>query len=176
MVTLGAYERSIAAGKLTMSACFLSFKNNYSDSINVFIDKFSQYEVFDSEVYPVQPVKAYADKSKNDELKKAQAENKVLKTKLEQQLKQQKESFQLHKQHDPQQPSVDEKIRFILSAFWLGVSFFLQRLLEKFFQDKGYALLIVCATGFLVAFLTTSYFLVGSSFTGGLFGSMRDRT
>ena len=44
-------------------------------------------------------------------------------------------------------------------------------LFEKLFKDKGYALLTVCAVGFLLAFFTANYFLLGGSVTGGLMGS-----
>lgn len=70
---------------------------------------------------------------------------------------------------------VDEQNRLILSALWLGACFFLQRLFEKLFKDKGYALLTVCAAGFLLAFFTANYFLLGGSVTGGIMGSVGDR-
>ena len=70
---------------------------------------------------------------------------------------------------------VDEQNKLILSAIWLGACFFLQRLFEKLFKDKGYALLTVCATGFLLAFFTANYFLLGGSVTGGIMGSVGDR-
>ena len=74
----------------------------------------------------------------------------------------------------PQTP-VDEQTKLILSALWLGACFFLQRVFEKLFSDKGYALLTVCAAGFLLAFFTANYFLLGGSVTGGLMGSVGDR-
>jgi hypothetical protein len=64
----------------------------------------------------------------------------------------------------------DEKYTFILSGLWLMVSFFMQRLFERIFDNRGYALLTVCAVGFLLAFLTSNYFLLGGSVTGGLMG------
>ena len=64
----------------------------------------------------------------------------------------------------------DEKYTFILSGLWLMVSFFMQRLFERIFDNRGYALLTVCAVGFLLAFLTANYFLLGGSVTGGLMG------
>ena len=70
---------------------------------------------------------------------------------------------------------IDEQTKLILSGLWLGACFFLQRVFEKFFQDKGYALLTVCAAGFLLAFFTANYFLLGGSVTGGLMGSVGDR-
>ena len=66
--------------------------------------------------------------------------------------------------------------RLILSGLWLGACFFLQRVFEKLFKDKGYALLTVCAAGFLLAFFTANYFLLGGSVTGGLMGAAGDRT
>lgn len=74
----------------------------------------------------------------------------------------------------PQTP-VDDQTKLILSALWLGACFFLQRIFEKVFKDKGYALLTVCAAGFLLAFFTANYFLLGGSVTGGLMGSVGDR-
>lgn len=74
----------------------------------------------------------------------------------------------------PQTP-VDDQTKLILSALWLGACFFLQRVFEKLFKDKGYALLTVCAAGFLLAFFTANYFLLGGSVTGGLMGSVGDR-
>lgn len=74
----------------------------------------------------------------------------------------------------PQTP-VDDQTKLILSALWLGACFFLQRVFEKLFSDKGYALLTVCAAGFLLAFFTANYFLLGGSVTGGLMGSVGDR-
>ena len=70
----------------------------------------------------------------------------------------------------------DEQTKLILSALWLGACFFLQRLFERLFHDKGYALLTVCAAGFLIAFFTANYFLLGGSVTGGIMGSVGDRT
>ena len=70
---------------------------------------------------------------------------------------------------------VDEQTKLILSALWLGACFFLQRLFERLFHDKGYALLTVCAAGFLLAFFTANYFLLGGSVTGGIMGSVGDR-
>lgn len=70
---------------------------------------------------------------------------------------------------------VDEQTKLVLSALWLGACFFLQRLFEKLFEDKGYALLTVCAAGFLLAFFTANYFLLGGSVTGGIMGSVGDR-
>jgi hypothetical protein len=70
---------------------------------------------------------------------------------------------------------VDEQTKLILSALWLGACFFLQRLFERLFHDKGYALLTVCAAGFLLAFFTANYFLLGGSITGGIMGSVGDR-
>jgi len=70
---------------------------------------------------------------------------------------------------------VDEQTKLILSALWLGACFFLQRIFEKLFKDKGYALLTVCAAGFLLAFFTANYFLLGGSVTGGIMGSVGDR-
>ena len=70
---------------------------------------------------------------------------------------------------------IDEQTKLILSGLWLGACFFLQRVFEKLFKDKGYALLTVCAAGFLLAFFTANYFLVGGSVTGGLIGSVGDR-
>ena len=69
----------------------------------------------------------------------------------------------------------DEQTKLVLSALWLGACFFLQRLFEKLFKDKGYALLTVCAAGFLLAFFTANYFLLGGSVTGGIMGSVGDR-
>ena len=69
------------------------------------------------------------------------------------------------------QEPIDDRSTFILSALWLGVCFFLQRIFEKMFHDKGYALLAVCAAGFLLAFFSANYFLLGGSVTGGLMGS-----
>ena len=70
----------------------------------------------------------------------------------------------------------DDQTELILSALWLGFSFFLQRLFEKIFHDKGYALLTVCAAGFLLAFFTANYFLFGGSVTGGFMGYVGERT
>ena len=70
---------------------------------------------------------------------------------------------------------VGEQTKLVLSALWLGACFFLQRLFEKLFKDKGYALLTVCAAGFLLAFFTANYFLLGGSVTGGIMGSVGDR-
>ena len=70
---------------------------------------------------------------------------------------------------------VNEQTKLILSALWLGACFFLQRLFERLFHDKGYALLTVCAAGFLLAFFTANYFLLGGSVTGGIMGSVGDR-
>jgi hypothetical protein len=77
----------------------------------------------------------------------------------------------------PQSPSEpeDEQTKLILSGLWLGACFFLQRLFEKIFEDKGHALLGVCALGFLIAFFTANYFLLGGSVTGGIMGSVGDR-
>ena len=75
---------------------------------------------------------------------------------------------------NPSSP-VDEQSKLIMSGLWLGVCFFLQRLFEKLLKDRGYALLAVCAAGFLIAFLTANYFLVGGSVTGGLMGAAGDR-
>lgn len=77
----------------------------------------------------------------------------------------------------PQSPSEpeNEQTKLILSALWLGACFFLQRIFEKYFEDKGYALLAVCALGFLIAFFSANYFLLGGSVTGGLMGSAGDR-
>ena len=72
------------------------------------------------------------------------------------------------KQSDP----IDEQTKLILSGIWLCFAFFLQRLFEKMFADKGYALLAVCAAGFLLAFFTANYFLLGGSVTGGIMGSV----
>ena len=72
---------------------------------------------------------------------------------------------------DDKEP-VEDRSRFILSALWLGASFFLERIFEKLFHDKGYALLAVCAVGFLLAFFSANYFLFGGSVTGGLMGSL----
>jgi len=71
---------------------------------------------------------------------------------------------------------VDNQRRLVLSGLWLGACFFLQRVFEKLFKDKGYALLTVCAAGFLLAFFTANYFLLGGSVTGGLMGAAGDRT
>jgi hypothetical protein len=71
---------------------------------------------------------------------------------------------------------VDDQTRLILSGLWLGACFFLQRVFEKLFKDKGYALLTVCAGGFLLAFFTANYFLLGGSVTGGLMGSVGERS
>lgn len=70
----------------------------------------------------------------------------------------------------------DDKSKLILSGLWLGVCFFLQRLFEKVFHDKGYALLAVCAAGFLIAFFSANYFLLGGSVTGGLIGATGSRS
>ena len=70
---------------------------------------------------------------------------------------------------------LDEQKKLILSGLWLGACFFLQRIFEKLFKDKGYALLTVCAVGFILAFFTANYFLLGGSVTGGLMGSVGDR-
>ena len=70
----------------------------------------------------------------------------------------------------PSEPT-DEQTKLILTSLWLGACFFLQRLFEKIFNDKGYALLAVCAAGFVIAFFTANYFLLGGSVTGGLMGS-----
>ena len=70
---------------------------------------------------------------------------------------------------------IDKQTELILSGLWLGASFFLQRLFSKVFKDKGYALLTVCAAGFLLAFFTANYFLLGGSVTGGIMGSVGDR-
>jgi hypothetical protein len=72
--------------------------------------------------------------------------------------------------------SVDDQTRLVLSGLWLGACFFLQRIFEKLFKDKGYALLTVCAAGFLLAFFTANYFLLGGSVTGGLMGSVGERS
>ena len=69
-----------------------------------------------------------------------------------------------------------EQIKIIISGLWLAVCFFLQRLLEKAFRDKGYALLTVCTLGFFIAFLTANYILLGSSVTGGIIGSVGHRS
>jgi len=74
-----------------------------------------------------------------------------------------------------QSAPIDDQTKLILSGLWLGACFFLQRVLEKLFKDKGYALLTVCAAGFLLAFFTANYFLLGGSVTGGLMGSVGDR-
>lgn len=66
----------------------------------------------------------------------------------------------------------NEKKHLIISALWLGACFFLQRLFEKLFHDKGYALLSVCAVGFLIAFFTANYFLLPGSISGGLIGAV----
>ena len=71
---------------------------------------------------------------------------------------------------------IDDQRRLVLSGLWLGACFFLQRVFEKLFKDKGYALLTVCAAGFLLAFFTANYFLLGGSVTGGLMGAVGDRT
>jgi hypothetical protein len=78
----------------------------------------------------------------------------------------------------PQAPGapVDDQTRLVLSGLWLGACFFLQRVFEKLFKDKGYALLTVCAAGFLLAFFTANYFLLGGSVTGGLMGSVGERS
>ena len=52
----------------------------------------------------------------------------------------------------------------------------LQKLFDKVFKDKSRALLAVCAIGFLLAFFTANYFLLGGSVTGGLIGSVGDRS
>ena len=73
------------------------------------------------------------------------------------------------------QAPIDDQTKLILSGLWLGACFFLQRIFERVFKDKGYALLTVCAAGFLLAFFTANYFLLGGSVTGGLIGSVGDR-
>ena len=51
----------------------------------------------------------------------------------------------------------------------------LQRVFEKLFKDRGYALFTICVAGFLLAFYTANYFLVGGSFIGGIMGSLGNR-
>jgi hypothetical protein len=67
--------------------------------------------------------------------------------------------------------SEKEKFEFLLNGLWIGAAFFLQRLLEKLLENRGYAMLMVCAIGFLLAFFTANYFLLGSSVLGGSMGS-----
>lgn len=72
---------------------------------------------------------------------------------------------------DGQGESEKEKFEFLLNGLWIGAAFFLQRLLEKLFENRGYAMLTVCAIGFLLAFFTANYFLLGGSVVGGSMGS-----
>jgi hypothetical protein len=78
----------------------------------------------------------------------------------------------------PQAPGtpLGDQTRLVLSGLWLGACFFLQKLFEKMFKGKGYALLTVCAIGFLLAFFTANYFLLGGSVTGGLMGLLGERS
>ena len=114
----------------------------------------------------------YNDSAKNEEhaqeLEKAKAKLKTIKT-------QGVDYSALSKGKGAPSAPIDEQTKLILSGLWLGACFFLQRVFEKFFQDKGYALLTVCAAGFLLAFFTANYFLLGGSVTGGLMGSVGDR-
>jgi hypothetical protein len=63
---------------------------------------------------------------------------------------------------DPPHPSgtpLDKVGYILLSFFGLGVSFFLGSILENFFKDKGYAVLILCFFVLLLAYLMTNYLL-----------------
>ena len=102
------------------------------------------------------------------ELEKAKAKLKTIKA-------QGADYSALSKGKDVPSVPISDQTKLILSGLWLGACFFLQRVFEKFFQDKGYALLTVCAAGFLLAFFTANYFLLGGSVTGGIMGSVGDR-
>jgi tetratricopeptide (TPR) repeat protein len=67
--------------------------------------------------------------------------------------------------------SEKEQFEFLLNGLWIAAAFFLQRLLEKLLENRGYAMLTVCAIGFLLAFFTANYFLLGGSVLGGSMGS-----
>ena len=114
----------------------------------------------------------YNDSAKNgehaQELEKAKAKLKTIKS-------QGVDYSSLSKGKEVPSEPVDEQTKLILSGLWLGACFFLQRVFEKVFKDKGYALLTVCAAGFLLAFFTANYFLVAASGTGGIMGSVGDR-
>ena len=60
----------------------------------------------------------------------------------------------------------------MISTLGLVVAFFLERLFEKLFRNRGYALLVVCLCGALFAFFTANYFLMGSIMGGGVIGGM----
>lgn len=70
----------------------------------------------------------------------------------------------------PKNKPQDSKTEFLLSVLGLAVAFFTQRILEKAFDNKGYAILAVCLLGALVAFFTANYFIFGSIIGGGVMG------
>ena len=114
----------------------------------------------------------YNDSAKNgehtQELEKAKAKLKTIKA-------QGVDYSALSKGKDVPSAPMDKQTELILSGLWLGACFFLQRVFEKVFKDKSYALLTVCAVGFLLAFFTANYFLVAASGTGGWIGSVGER-
>lgn len=120
----------------------------------------------------------YNDSASTRELEKAKAELARLRAEGADYSKLSQPKMSSASPSKPQEPGapVDEQRRLVLSGLWLGACFFLQRVFEKLFKDKGYALLTVCAAGFLLAFFTANYFLLGGSVTGGLMGAAGDRT
>jgi hypothetical protein len=67
-------------------------------------------------------------------------------------------------------PKTDSQSQFILSVLGLAIAFFFQRILEKLFNNKGYAILTVCLLGATIAFFTANYFIFGSIVGGGIMG------
>lgn len=68
------------------------------------------------------------------------------------------------------QGNTQSRDQFVLSVLGLIVAFFFERIFEKLFKNRGYALLTVCLCGALVAFFTANYFLMGSIMGGGFIG------
>ena len=95
----------------------------------------------------------YNDSAKNgehtQELEKAKAKLKTIKA-------QGVDYSALSKGKEAPSAPIDDQTKLILSGLWLGACFFLQRMFEKLFKDKGYAILTVCALGFLLAFFTAN--------------------
>ena len=80
----------------------------------------------------------HSGSSKNEEhtqeLEKAKAKLKTIKA-------QGVDYSALSKGKEAPSAPIDDQTKLILSGLWLGACFFLQRVFEKFFQDKGNALL-----------------------------------
>ena len=159
-------------------------------TLNYSIDAQEQY-VYEQALAPYQQEARKA--AKEEKLRETQAQLKLAELRAaktedgssQAEIAQLQEKIQRIKTHGTEEPQltssqgssepIGQRTKLILSALWLGAAFFLQRIFEKFAKDKGYALLGVCAIGFLIAFLTANYFLLGGSVTGGIIGSMGER-